>query len=150
MSSLSNDTNCSSNNSPRNISTEQEAVFRQYYYHFIASVVVGGLICSFALASNIICLIAICTSRKLRHRGTVLVANLVVVCILLSLTVYPISTVTTLYVQYCLYPAIFVTGPSTITLLFTHSSGMNVYCLLIDSLPLSCPIVIAQFPVEIV
>ena len=100
MSSLSNDTNCSSNNCPRNISTDQEAVFRQYYYHFIASVVVGGLICSFALASNIICLIAICTSRKLRHRGTVLVANLVVVCILLSLTVYPISTITTLYVQY--------------------------------------------------
>ena len=100
MSHLPEFSNMSTNNSSGNFSIVQRAFFRQYYSHFIASIIIGNAICLFALASNIICLIAICTQPRLRQQGNALVANLIMVNILLSLFVYPISIVSPMYRQY--------------------------------------------------
>ena len=92
--------NMSTSNSSGNFSTAQRVFFQQYYSHFIASIIIGNAICLFALASNIICLIAIFTQPRLRQQGNALVANLIMVNILLSLFVYPISIVSPMYRQY--------------------------------------------------
>ena len=103
MSNPLNENNSSFSNFSLNSSTTGHGIFfLQYYYHFLASVVVGLLICVFAVVSNAICLLTICTYPKLRSRGAILVANLVIINILLSLTVFPTTIISALYVQY--YP----------------------------------------------
>ena len=88
------------NSSTVNFSTAQRTFFNRYYSHFITFIVVANLICVFALISNVICLVAIYTYPRLRQRGNILVGNLVVLNILVSLIVYPISIVSPVYRQY--------------------------------------------------
>ena len=87
-------------NTSLNFSFAQGDFFTRYHSHFITSLIVGNGICLFALLSNILCLIAICTQPRLRRQGNALVANLVVLNILLSLLVYPITIVSPVARQY--------------------------------------------------
>ena len=80
--------------------TSSRTFFQTYHVNFFAYVAVGSLISILAVASNVVCLVAICTYPALRRRGNVLVANLVVLNILLSLTVHPISFMSILIREY--------------------------------------------------
>ena len=80
-----------------NQSSSDIIFFKLYYAHFITHSVIGTLLCLFSFISNLICLIAICTYPRLRRRGCILVANLVIINILLSTTVYPVNIITPFY-----------------------------------------------------
>ncbi|OQV25588.1 hypothetical protein BV898_00524 [Hypsibius exemplaris] len=84
----------------KNATLSQADFFAMYYTNFILSMAIGSLICLFTFVSNLICLIAICVNPKLKKRGNVLVANLVVVTMLISATVQPLSIASNLYRQY--------------------------------------------------
>ncbi|OQV26141.1 hypothetical protein BV898_00263 [Hypsibius exemplaris] len=80
------------------------AYFELYHPIFILYLVIGGAICLIGTLFNILCLAAIFTYPPLRHRGSILVANFVLVNLLLSATVYPISLVALSCHYYCYLP----------------------------------------------
>ena len=79
---------------------KQELFFRQNYTSFIVYVVVARVISLFSIVSNAVCLRAIATRPALRRRGNILVAHLVLLNILLSLTVHPVTFISVLRRQY--------------------------------------------------
>ncbi|OWA54011.1 hypothetical protein BV898_18434 [Hypsibius exemplaris] len=90
-----------------NLTARQNIFFQHYFVHFMLYLVIGSCLCLVGLVSSVACFIAVLTFPPLKRSTNHLVANLVVINIVLSATVYPVTIVSIIHRQYAELPVKF-------------------------------------------
>ncbi|OQV22987.1 hypothetical protein BV898_03038 [Hypsibius exemplaris] len=90
-----------------NLTRSQRVFFEKYYTHFVAYGVLAGSFCLAEFFLSAICFTAILTYPPLKRKFNYLIANMVVINLLLSSTVYPLNIYGNLRALYGELPARF-------------------------------------------